>query len=68
LPKVDKGLVKLPLGNKQKFTNFSIASKAFKDSHKMDLGALAWVERTNKIIETEAIAIPLTYKYVDHLS
>jgi hypothetical protein len=33
--------VKLPLGNKQKFTNFSIASKAFKDSHKMDLGALA---------------------------
>ncbi|SHN89438.1 inverse autotransporter beta domain-containing protein [bacterium endosymbiont of Bathymodiolus sp. 5 South] len=47
--------VKLPLGNKQKFTNFSIASKAFKDSHKMDLGALAWVERTNKIIETEAV-------------
>jgi hypothetical protein len=37
------------------FTNFSIASKAFKDSHKMDLGALAWVERTNKIIETEAV-------------
>jgi hypothetical protein len=31
--------VKLPLGNKQKFTNFAIASKAFKDSHKMDLGA-----------------------------
>ncbi|SSC07294.1 inverse autotransporter beta domain-containing protein [bacterium endosymbiont of Bathymodiolus sp. 5 South] len=42
--------VKLPLGNKQKFTNFSIASKAFKDSHKMDLGALAWVERSNKIM------------------
>jgi hypothetical protein len=34
--------VKLPLGNKQKFTNFAIASKAFKDSRKMDLGALAW--------------------------
>jgi hypothetical protein len=33
--------VKLPLGNKQKFTNFAIASKAFKDSRKMDLGALA---------------------------
>ncbi|CAC9436476.1 hypothetical protein [uncultured Gammaproteobacteria bacterium] len=42
--------VKLPLGNKQKFTNFAIANKAFKDSHKMDLGALAWVERSNKII------------------
>ena len=47
--------VKLPLGNKQKFTNFAIANKAFKDSHKMDLGALAWVERTNKIIETEVV-------------
>ncbi|VVH66858.1 hypothetical protein BSPLISOX_3156, partial [uncultured Gammaproteobacteria bacterium] len=42
--------VKLPLGNKQKFTNFAIANKAFKDSHKMDLGALAWVERSNKIM------------------
>jgi hypothetical protein len=42
--------VKLPLGNKQKFTNFAIASKAFKDSRKMDLGALAWVERSNKIM------------------
>ena len=41
--------VKLPLGNKQKFTNFAIASKAFKDSRKMDLGALAWVECSNKI-------------------
>ncbi|VVM20024.1 hypothetical protein BSPWISOXPB_5500 [uncultured Gammaproteobacteria bacterium] len=41
--------VKLPLGNKQKFTNFAIASKAFKDSRKMDLGALAWAERSNKI-------------------
>ena len=41
--------VKLPLGNKQKFTNFAIASKAFKDSHKMDLGALAWIERSNMI-------------------
>jgi hypothetical protein len=34
--------VKLPLGNKQKSTNFAIASKAFKDSRKMDLGELAW--------------------------
>ncbi|VVH65981.1 hypothetical protein BSPLISOX_2616, partial [uncultured Gammaproteobacteria bacterium] len=42
--------VKLPLGNKQKFTNFAIANKAFKDSRKMDLGALAWVERSNKIM------------------
>jgi hypothetical protein len=33
-------IFKLPLGNKQKFTNFAIASKAFKDSRKMDLGAL----------------------------
>jgi hypothetical protein len=32
--------VKLPLGNKQKSTNFAIASKAFKDSRKMDLGEL----------------------------
>jgi hypothetical protein len=28
------------VGNKQKFTNFAIASKAFKDSSTMDLGAL----------------------------
>ncbi len=41
--------VKLPLGNKQKFTNFAIANKAFKDSRKMDLGELAWVERSNMI-------------------
>ncbi len=41
--------VKLPLGNKQKFTNFAIANKAFKDSRKMDLGALAWIERSNMI-------------------
>jgi hypothetical protein len=46
----DKLTVKLPLGNKQKFTNFAIANKAFKDSRKMDLGALAWVERSNKIM------------------
>jgi hypothetical protein len=32
------------------FTNFAIANKAFKDSRKMDLGALAWVERSNKIM------------------
>jgi hypothetical protein len=42
--------VKLPLGNKQKSTNFAIASKAFKDSRKMDLGELAWVERNNKTL------------------
>jgi hypothetical protein len=28
-----------------------IANKAFKDSRKMDLGALAWVERSNKIVK-----------------
>ncbi|WP_342589271.1 inverse autotransporter beta domain-containing protein [thiotrophic endosymbiont of Bathymodiolus puteoserpentis (Logatchev)] len=60
--------VKLPLGNKQKFTNFAIASKAFKDSRKMDLGALAWVERSNKImIERGEGGISfkgLTYKLV----
>jgi hypothetical protein len=33
----------------QKFTNFAIANKAFKDSRKMDLGALAWIERSNMI-------------------
>jgi hypothetical protein len=38
-------------GNKQKFTNFAIANKAFKDSRKMDLGALAWAERSNKIVK-----------------
>ncbi|VVH66291.1 hypothetical protein BSPLISOX_864, partial [uncultured Gammaproteobacteria bacterium] len=48
--------VKLPLGNKQKFTNFAIANKAFKDSRKMDLGALAWVERSNKIVKEIIIA------------
>jgi hypothetical protein len=37
------------------FIDIAIANKAFKDSHKMDLGALAWVERTNKIIETEVV-------------
>ena len=46
--------VKLPLGDKQKFTNFAIASKAFKDSSKMDLGEFAWVERSNKIIFEKA--------------
>jgi hypothetical protein len=59
--------VKLPLGNKQKFTNFAIASKAFKDSHKMDLGALAWVERSNKIMIERGEGISfngLTYKLV----
>ncbi|CAC9561924.1 hypothetical protein [uncultured Gammaproteobacteria bacterium] len=50
--------VKLPLGNKQKFTNFAIASKAFKDSRKMDLGALAWVERSNKIMVEKESNIP----------
>ena len=49
---------KLPLGNKQKFTNFAIASKAFKDSRKMDLGALAWVERSNKIMVEKESNIP----------
>ena len=59
--------VKLPLGNKQKFTNFAIASKAFKDSRKMDLGALAWVERSNKIMIERGEGISfngLTYKLV----
>ncbi|VVH51330.1 hypothetical protein BPUTSESOX_156, partial [uncultured Gammaproteobacteria bacterium] len=61
--------VKLPLGNKQKFTNFAIASKAFKDSRKMDLGALAWVERSNKIMieggDGNTISFKgLTYKLV----
>jgi hypothetical protein len=35
--------VKLPLGNKQKFTNFAIANKAFKDSHKMDHGVVVFL-------------------------
>jgi hypothetical protein len=43
-------LVDIVWGNKQKFTNFAIASKAFKDRRKMDLGALAWVELSNKIM------------------
>jgi hypothetical protein len=40
-----------PATYKQKFTNFAIANKAFKDNRKMDLGALAWVERSNKIVK-----------------
>jgi hypothetical protein len=39
-------------------TNFAIASKAFKDSRKMDLGALAWVERSNKIMVEKESNIP----------
>ncbi len=42
--------VKLPLGDKQKITNFKIADKVFKASSKVDLGEFAWVERTNKIM------------------
>jgi hypothetical protein len=56
--------VKLPLGNKQKFTNFSIASKAFKDSHKMNLSALAWIERDNKIKDNTIVFNGLTYGLV----
>ncbi|CAC9999732.1 hypothetical protein [uncultured Gammaproteobacteria bacterium] len=56
--------VKLPLGNKQKFTNFAIASKAFKDSSKMDLGELAWVERNNKIKNSTILFYGLTYSLV----
>jgi hypothetical protein len=50
--------VKLPLGNKQKFTNFAIASKAFKDSSTMDLGAAgSWEleEATEGISSTKII-------------
>jgi hypothetical protein len=62
--------------NKQKFTNFAIASKAFKDSRKMDLGALAWVERSNKIMvergeggDGNTISFKgLTYKLVSQAS
>ena len=48
---------------------FGIASKAFKDSRKMDLGALAWVERNNKIMieggDGNTISFKgLTYKLV----
>ncbi len=42
--------VKLPLGDKQKITNFKISDKVFKASSKVDLGEFAWVERTNKIM------------------
>ncbi|CAC9647409.1 hypothetical protein [uncultured Gammaproteobacteria bacterium] len=56
--------VKLPLGNKQKSTNFAIASKAFKDSRKMDLGELAWVERNNKIKNSKILFHGLAYSLV----
>ncbi|CAC9433405.1 hypothetical protein [uncultured Gammaproteobacteria bacterium] len=56
--------VKLPLGNKQKSTNFAIASKAFKDSRKMDLGELAWVERNNKIKNSTILFHGLAYSVV----
>jgi hypothetical protein len=35
--------VKLPLGNKQKFTNFAIANKAFKETGVMELADVAVV-------------------------
>jgi hypothetical protein len=57
-------LVKLPLGNKQKSTNFAIASEAFKDSRKMDLGELAWVERNNKIKNSTILFHGLAYSVV----
>ncbi|WP_139699079.1 inverse autotransporter beta domain-containing protein, partial [bacterium endosymbiont of Bathymodiolus sp. 5 South] len=59
-----KFTVKLPLGNKQKSINYAIASKAFKDSHKMNLSALAWVERDNKIKDNTIVFNGLTYGLV----
>jgi hypothetical protein len=56
--------VKLPLGNKQKSINYAIASKAFKDSHKMNLSALAWIERDNKIRDNTIVFNGLTYGLV----
>lgn len=41
--------VKLPFDGNQPLTHFAIADTPFKASGKMDLGALAWVERDNKI-------------------
>ncbi|CAC9433511.1 hypothetical protein [uncultured Gammaproteobacteria bacterium] len=59
-----KFTVKLPLGNKQKSINYAIASKAFKDSHKMNLSALAWIERDNKIKDNTIVFNGLTYGLV----
>ncbi len=59
-----KFTVKLPLGNKQKSINYAIASKAFKDSHKMNLSALAWIERDNKIKDNRIVFNGLTYGLV----
>ncbi|CAC9475385.1 hypothetical protein BSPLISOX_3217 [uncultured Gammaproteobacteria bacterium] len=59
-----KFTVKLPLGNKQKSINYAIASKAFKDSHKMNLSALAWIERDNKIKDNRVVFNGLTYGLV----
>ncbi|VVH65294.1 hypothetical protein BSPLISOX_2584, partial [uncultured Gammaproteobacteria bacterium] len=53
-----------PLGNKQKSINYAIASKAFKDSHKMNLSALAWIERDNKIKDNRIVFNGLTYGLV----
>ncbi len=41
--------VKLPFDDKQPLTHFAISDTPFKASSQMDLGALAWVERDNKI-------------------
>ncbi|VVH66925.1 hypothetical protein BSPLISOX_2589 [uncultured Gammaproteobacteria bacterium] len=54
----------MPLGNKQKSINYAIASKAFKDSHKMNLSALAWIERDNKIKDNTIVFNGLTYGLV----
>ena len=41
--------VKLPFDDNEQFTHFAISDTPFRASSKMDLGALAWVERDNKI-------------------
>jgi uncharacterized protein (TIGR02145 family) len=57
----------LPFDDNQPLTHFAIADKPFKASSKMNLGALDWVERSNKIrIEKDGVVTmnAFTYKTV----
>jgi uncharacterized protein (TIGR02145 family) len=59
--------LKLPFDDNQPLTHFVIADKPFKASSKMNLGALDWVERSNKIrIEKDGVVTmnAFTYKTV----
>jgi uncharacterized protein (TIGR02145 family) len=56
--------VKLPFDDSQQLTHFAIADTPFKASSKMNLGALDWVERSNKIrIEKGGVVTMAAFTY-----